>query len=281
MAPDTGGFLAPEDLPAYESPRFYIDLKPGQPLLVGPGVALPATTFPVRPGYVRITTVGGGALMSLDMLTTDEPYLLSDSYAAGWERIPRVGRVDLPLWTGGALIQQVIPVTLHVLKWRGLDIEKEWKALRKLARPPGGGRPPRVQLAGPVDHKEMDWTIVGLDIDPASTRRRGHKMVRQDVTITVQQWLNPDARAALDRTTRAKDAPRRAFFTASMNTVKKVAKHYHVRWQAIRDTPGNKGLGDPDYKHPAGTVVWLPADAQAFSRSRKPGPHGTGGFKAP
>lgn len=226
---------------------------------------------PVRPGYVRLLT----DLFSLDILTIAEPYLLSEGFAAKWGTIERSGRIDAPTWNGGALLRQAIPVTMDVLVWPRLDIDDEWTALRHLARPANAKRPPVLRLAGPVDHKELDWTIVSLDIDPATTKRRGHRMVRQSCVITVQQWPGAVTEDTLSTRAPARDRERKVKTTAGMNTVKKIAKHYRVKWQAIRDL--NKGLGDPDRHLPVGTSVWIPP----ASASRDPKGSGTGGAKAP
>lgn len=256
--PFTGGALAPDEFargPAAPWIR-YQTLRQGQPLLTPRGQPLRAHDTPVRRGYVRLTLVEGSPF-SLDLLTTSEPYLLSESFAAGWTTIERTGKVDRPKWTRGALLRQAIPVILTTLKWPGLDIEDEWKALRHLARPPGGARPPAIRLAGPVDHKELRWTITNLDIDPDSTKRRGHAMVRQACTITVQQFSEAETEDTLTTVKAARDKPRKVLSTETLDTPRKIAKANGVTFKQLQQV--NKGIGsDPDRKLKPKTTIWLP-----------------------
>lgn len=275
--PFTGGAAAPDELargPAAPWIR-YQTLRRGQPLLTPRGQPLRPDVVAVRRGYVRLIAVEGVAF-SLDLMTTSEPYLLSESFAAKWGTIERVGKVDRPRWTGGGLLRQAIPVILTTLKWPGLDIEDEWRALRHLARPPKGARPPAVRLAGPVDHKELQWTIVGLDIDPESTRRRGHRMVRQAALITVQQWSDTETEDTLTTVAAARDKPRKVLSTEALDTPAKIAKHYGVSFKQLQQV--NKGLGsDPDRKLQPKTAVWLPP----ASAIHDPAGRLSGGAKAP
>lgn len=281
--PFTGGASAPPELPTVDlRPQFYRALRWGQPVLTAHGQALSPTTIPVHRGYVRLT-VTEGQPFSLDLLTSSEPYLLPESFAAGWDQIERQGRTDLPIWRRGGLLRQAIPITMDVLKWRGVDIEDEWKALRALARPANARRPPVLKLAGPVDHKELTWTIVGLEPDAESTKRRGHKMVRQSAVITVQQWHDSKNDVVDLHTTKATpDRPRKVLSTEALNTPKKLAKHFNVTVKQLRES--NLGLGsDPDRKLPAKTVIWLPSVSaldREFDRASNIG-RGTGGARAP
>lgn len=258
--PFTGGASAPPEIPGVLAEGFllahrYQTLRQGQPMLTPRGRALLPRFAPVRKGYVRLI-VEEGQPYSLDMLTTAEPYLLGESYAAGWDNAERPGRTDLPIWRRGGLLRQAIPVILTTLRWPNLDIEDEWRALRALARPANAKRPPVLRLAGPVDHKELQWVIVGLEIDAESTKRRGHKMVRQQATITVQQWPGVKELTELKTTKAALDRPRKILTTADMNTPKKIAKRYGVSVKRLQEL--NLGLGDPDRKLPAKTEIWLP-----------------------
>lgn len=244
--------------PANQLVGLRIPLRRGQPLLVGPGAALPMTTFPVVPGYVRFTTREGG-LRSLDVMTAGEARMLPEGYAAGWEVIARPGRVSRLKWTGGGGLRQAIPLTMDVLHYRGIDIEEEWQALRQLARPPRGERPPALRIAGPVDHKDLDWVIVALEpLD--DTRRRGHKMVRQSFLVTLGQWEEDKVRKSLRRSKPAKDKPRQVQVTYERRTLKAIAKYYlndASRWKEIARL--NKGLNDPARRLAVGTKIQIPA----------------------
>lgn len=229
-----------------------VHIQRGRPIISLPGV------IPVLPGYVRLTDRAG--LTSLDLFTTAPPYMLPDGYAGGWESIALTDDIELPKWTGGKLHRQVLPVTLTVHRWPNLDVEREWAALETMARPAGGTRPPVLQLDGSVFHKGTDWTIISLE--PANTPegciRVGDRLVRQDATITVQQWRDPRART-LQRTAPAKDRNRVVHVTAALNTLKKLAKHYlhdAKRWKDIAKL--NKGLNDPDRHLKLGTTVIVP-----------------------
>lgn len=238
--------------------QFGTVIRRGQPVLAGPGVALPTSTFPLLSGYVRLTTLEG-PLMSLDMLTYAEPYMLPDGYAAGWSLIERQNRLGSRTWTGGAPLAQAIPVTMDVFRVPGLDIDDAWKALRHMARPPGGTRPPSLRIAGPVDHPELQWVIIGLTPDPATTKRHGQKMVRQNTLITLGEWSEPNTKNALKRTTAAKDKPR-IIVSLSGDTLKKIARRElndASRWTEIRKL--NKGLHDPDRVIAAHTRISIPA----------------------
>lgn len=234
----------------------HIALKRGQPLITALGVALPTTTFPVLRGYVRLTTTEG-PLQSIDLFTTAEPRMLPDGYASGWDLLDRPGVMSRLKWGSGAPLRQVIPVTLDVLHFRGLDIEQEWAALRRIARPPDGARPPALKIAGPVDHKELEWVIVGFDIVD-DTKRRGHRMVRQSVLITVGEWSPLKTANTLKKGKPAKDKPRQITALAG-DTLKKIAKRVlndASRWTEIRKL--NKGLHDENRPIRAGTKITVP-----------------------
>jgi hypothetical protein len=235
-----------------------LHIRRGQPILAGPGVALPASTVPLLPGYVRFTTTSG-PLMSLDMLTYSEPYMLADGYAAGWDSVPRQNRLTLPKWTSGGLLRQAVPITMDVLARRALDIHDAWNALQEMARPTDGTRPPTLRIAGPVDHRGYDWVIVGFAPDEASTKRRGSVMVRQNVLVTLGQWVDIKAESKLKSAKPAKDKPRSITTGGQVNTLKRIAKHYlhdAKRWKEIAKL--NKGLHDPDRRIPPNTKVWIP-----------------------
>lgn len=261
MPPLTGGALAPDRL----ATRTAAGLRRGEPLLTRPGRTLPSAT-PVRQGYVRFQVleqavgqrVGFG--VALDMLTDECPRMLPDGYAANWETVELQGRVSRLRWTGGSPLRQLVPITMDVLYHPRRDIEAEWQALCHMARPPRGGRPPRLRVTGPVDHKELDWVIVGFDIRD-DTHRRGHKLVRQSVDITIGQWSETDPKGTLKRTRPARDQPRTVEVTYSHRTLKEIAKYYlndAARWRDIAKL--NKGLNDPDRKLPVGTKIQIPGD---------------------
>jgi hypothetical protein len=233
-------------------------IKRGQPILTAPGVILPAATPPLS-GYVRLTVVDGADPMSIDMLTTGEPYMLPDGYAAGWTSVPRQGRVALPSWTSGIGLRQAIPITMDVLGYRALDVQDEWEALQRLARPLHGARPPVLTINGPVDHQTTRWVISGFAPDQASTKRRGSRMVRQDVLITLSEWVDVNAEKALRRGKPAKDKPRTVITTSGLNTLRKLAKHYlgnGRRWKEIAKL--NHGLHSPDRHIAPNTKVRVP-----------------------
>jgi hypothetical protein len=84
-----------------------------------------------------------------------------------------------------------------------------------------------LQLDGPVFHGQLDWTIVAFDptTDAETCIRVGDRLVRQDATITVQQWTAGKA-PSLKRTKPAKDRNRIVHTTAALDTLSKIAKHY-------------------------------------------------------
>lgn len=274
----TGGALAPDRL----ATRTAAGLRFGEPLLTRVGRTLPSVT-PVRAGYVRLQVLEQrtgqplGLGVALDMLTDEEPRMLPDGYASGWETVSLPGRVNRLKWTGGDGLRQLVPITMDVLHTRHRDIEAEWQVLCHMARPPRGVKPPRLRVTGPVSHKDIDWVIVGFDIRD-DTRRRGHKLVRQSVDITIGQWSETHPAGTLKRTRPARDQTSTVTVSSSRRTLKEIAKYYlndAGRWRDIAKL--NKGLNDPDRRLPVGTKIIIPGDIAAAGGTAA----GTGGALAP
>jgi hypothetical protein len=256
---DTSSHLGAQ--PGYTPPTlrpFDGNVRRGQPILSKTGVAYPVSTIPPLRGYVRFITTEG-PLLSLDMMTSGEPYMLPDGFASGWDSVQRINRLALPKWTGGVGLRQAVPVTMDVLGWRALDVQDAWDALQRMAAPAGGTRPPALQIAGPVDHPDVRWVITGFEPDAATTKRRGSKLVRQNVLITLSQWIDIKAERLVRSKTPAKDKPRQVVTTAAINTMHKLAKQYlgsSRRWQEIAKL--NKGLHDPDRHIHPNTKIAMP-----------------------
>lgn len=119
-----------------------------------------------------------------------------------------------------------------------------------------------------VEKANTYWVIDGIEWDTKPEREGAGNRIRQDATVTLLEWsAPPGAREPVDvlREALARSKPVVFTTTAAINTVKRIAAHYHrpyqQAWQEIlAANRGNKTIGTSPSKHlPVGTKVRVPA----------------------
>ncbi len=224
-----------------------------------PTVTKTSKLAPPAAGYVRFLDEAASVAVEVETMST--PRMLPDSYD-GLESVRRRQGVALNRSNGSNALRQELEVLMDAQE--GQDVEDEFKALERLARPPHGKRRPSLQVAGPIFHADRAWLleqlVMSTDEDGVvrdSRNRLVHVELRlvlvQDVAIPLDGDPEPVARTA-----REKEKPRYTK-VAKGESISDVAERALKSRRRGRELARLNGLGDPNRKLPVGTRLRLPA----------------------
>lgn len=115
----------------------------------------------------------------------------------GWEDVERPGQVSATVYKGTG--SQQLPLRLILGGWPvdprsfGLSCARQITVLERMARQPVGAargdRPPLLSLRGPVPHGGARWFIADVVWDDESAIVVDGQVQRQQVTVTLQQFV--------------------------------------------------------------------------------------------
>src|SRR5688572_14016956 len=115
----------------------------------------------------------------------------SDGYG-GWEVVPRPRRAGATQWNGRAPYQMDIQLVMDGFA-PVQEVEIECRALEQMSLGLGGNEPPVVMIESEfVPHTDLPWVIGNLEWGAAIRRNTNGRRVRQEVTITLVQYIAAD-----------------------------------------------------------------------------------------
>jgi hypothetical protein len=121
------------------------------------------------------------------------PAVLSGG-SPNWEEVARSNRVAMTDYRGQTLIRVDVPVLLD--GWPHDSVEDEVEQILKLCRGREGQRPPDFTASGPIPYSGtrfvMELPEWGDGLRSAPFRGRGGELVRQELTLKLLQFIDPD-----------------------------------------------------------------------------------------
>jgi LysM domain len=182
----------------------------------------------------------------------------------GWEMTARPRRVSITTWPGHDPLQMSLALRLD--GWiDNRSIEGDCRNIERMALPPRDyTEPPSVFVSRPAPHPEVEWKIQEL-LWGESLRARDGDRRRQDVTLSLLQFIDTDRVQTTTAAERARNAQRsvqasatsRTYTVKDGDTLGAIAEtHLHswTRWSEIADL---NDIRDPLAIRP-GDVITLP-----------------------
>jgi hypothetical protein len=221
--------------------------------------------------YVRITC--DDPPTDVRALLGEERPDISSGYG-GWEEVERPRRSTITTWRG--MPAKRLQVSILIDNWtQGTSIERDIRALERLALPREGGQPPVVQIdaaGGALPWQARRWVIDAISWGDALMNRHGNR-VRQAAVITFLEFVSDDLIRRVSPAKKRRNKKKRA----SGSGRKKGAKNKRVaskrknsaedllslaarelgdarRWREIAEL---NGIRDPRYIR-TGQVIRLP-----------------------
>lgn len=119
-----------------------------------------------------------------------------DGGVGGWETLERPRRTAAVEWVGTPAMTLALPLQLDGLETGGIGVdvpvEGQCNQVLTWGRAVGLQAPPRLQVTGPVQSAPATrWVITDLSWGPA-LRNDGGLRIRQDITVTLQEYLAPN-----------------------------------------------------------------------------------------
>lgn len=176
----------------------------------------------------------------------ETPPTMTGGYG-GWSITDRPRRVGLSTWDGRQPLQMTLPLKLD--GWKvDQSVEGEVAILERMALPiTEYATPPIVFVSRPAPHASLEWVIQSIEFGDAIRRADGDRL-RQDVVLTLLQYIDDDVLQLSNAAQRARDKARntsgagdRAYVVKAGDTlvsiaVKELGTAY--RWTEIADMNG-------------------------------------------
>jgi hypothetical protein len=175
---------------------------------------------------------------------------------AEWDVVARPQKEGITEWKGNR--NRELELHLMLDRWTaGGDIEKQIDALEQIAR-----TALTVRVVGPIPYWGVRWAIREIDygdyLRDAATARR----VRQDVTLHLLEYIQPDALAKIPRAG-AEPKPARTYSIVKGDDLSKIAQKTlgkAARWpEIVKLNTGMRGVKLDPKKFKAGTKIKVPA----------------------
>lgn len=201
-----------------------------------------------------------GKGISLRLRMGEGPAQMSGG-VGGWEEVSRPGRKALTVHTSQPRITQTVPVLLD--GWEaGESVDDEKARVIRLGQKDEQGNPPPVlRLSGPVHMTKLRWVLSDVSWGDRVIRRRDGVLVRQDATLTFEEYVEPDR-------IRLRKGPRSGnrgggvgpgdFFpyrSREGDTLARIAARLLGSAHLYKLLANNAGIRDPNKKLPPGTIV--------------------------